>query len=267
VKRETVLDLRDEARRAAPPLPSLPHLAVAARATWLGRMANEHASSSVFEALARQLASAGLPRDAVEACELFAAEERRHGVLCGAVVEALGGEARAPLPEAPAFPEHADAAPLEGALRNLLSISCLSETVAVALIGAELADMPPGALSDLLSSIWADEIGHARFGWATVSSLLPALDAPARARLSDYLAVAFAHLEAHELSHLPASAGSLEGGEQLGLCSGASARALFYDTLRDVIVPRLGALGLDAQRAWDGRRRRRVARDAANRPG
>jgi len=251
----TVLDLRDEARRAAPALPSLPHLAAAARATWLGRMVNEHASSAVFEALTRQLAAADLPHGSVEACELFAVEERRHGVLCGAVVEALGGEARALLPEGPAFPEHADVAPLEGALRNLLSISCLSETVAVALIGAELADMPPGALSELLASIWADEIGHARFGWTLVSRLLPGLDPPARERLGDYLAVALAHLEAHELAHLPASAGPLEGGEQLGLCSGASARALFYDTVRDVIVPRLGALGLDAQRAWDGRLR------------
>ena len=91
---------------------------------------------------------------------------------------------------------------------------------------------------------------------------MPKLDAPARARLGDYLAVAFAHLEAHELAHLPASAVALEGGEQLGLCSGASARTLFYETVHEVIVPRLLALGIEAERAWDGpgrARRREVA--------
>jgi hypothetical protein len=254
-----VLYLRDEARLWAPVLPSLPHLAAAARETWLGRMVNEHASSTVFEALARQLAAAGIARDAAETCERFAVEERRHGVLCGAVVEALGGEARAPLPPQPVFPQHADVGLTEGALRNLLSISCLSETVAVALIGAELADMPPGPLRELLASIWADEVGHARFGWTHVAELAPALDAPARARLGDYLAVAFAHLEAHELAHLPAGAVALEGGETLGLCSGASARELFFDTVREVIVPRLGTLGFDAQGAWDRRRHRPAA--------
>jgi hypothetical protein len=244
-----VLDLRDEARRAAPPLPWLPHLADAARATWLGRMVNEHASAAVFEALAGQLADARLDVDSVRACAGFADEERRHGVLCGAVVEALGGEARAVLPARPAFPEHAEVVPLERALRNVLSVSCLSETVAVALIGAERADMPEGPLRALLSGIWADEIGHARFGWALAGAHVPSLDTAARARLGDYLAVAFAHLVDHELSHLPEAA-ALPGGEALGLCSGSDARALFFETVRDVIVPGLGALGLDAARAW-----------------
>jgi hypothetical protein len=214
-------------------------------------MVNEFMSARVFEGLADQLSAAGFPASDVEACVGFAAEERRHGVLCGAVVEALGGEAKKTVDLA-AHDElvfHDDVAPLEGVLRNLLSISCMSETVAVALIGAERLEMEEGELRDLLTTIWADEVGHARFGWGLVSRVVPTLDAALRARLGDYLAFAFAHLETHELAHLPMVTPPPEGAA-LGLCSGQDGRALFYSTVHEVIVPRLEALGLPAKRAW-----------------
>jgi hypothetical protein len=244
---DDVLDLRRQARAHAPFVRSLPHLRDAAIATWRGRMVNEHGSATVFEHLAEQLAEAGLDDATVRVCRAFAGEERRHGVLCGAVVEALGGEARGPRPRSEAFPRHEDVSPFEAAVRNVISVCCLSETVAVALIGAERFEMPEGPLRDLLSSIWSDEIGHARFGWELLAELAPRFrcDAAMRVRLEAYLRVAFAHLEAHELVHLPIGAGDPPPeGAVLGLCSGAHARALFFDTVRDVIVPRLAALGL-----------------------
>jgi hypothetical protein len=150
---------------------------------------------------------------------------------------------------------HADVPPVEGVLRNVLSVSCMSETVAVSLIGAERLTMPEGDLRALLTRIWADEIGHARFGWLLVAELLPALGAETRARLNAYLAVAFAHLERHELAHIPVGVRPPPEGAALGLCSGADARALFYATVEDVIVPRLEAFGLAASQAWNERRR------------
>jgi hypothetical protein len=240
-----VLDLRVEARAHAPRVPSHPHLRDAAIATWRGRMVNEHGSAAVFEALASQLRDANLDDDTVRACESFAHEERRHGVLCGAVVEALGGEACANRLENKPFPRHDDVSPIEAAVRNVLSVCCLSETVAVALIGAERFEMPEGPLRDLLSTIWSDEIGHARFGWSLLESLAPSFDDATRARLDDYLRVAFAHLEAHELAHLPVESNEPPPeGAALGLCNGAHARALFFDTVREVIAPRLSSLGL-----------------------
>lgn len=247
------LDLRTKARARMPAVPNLPELAAPAQATWLGRMVNEYSSSVVFEGLAEQMARAGFAEEEVAQVRGFAEEERTHGILCGAVVEALGGSAQAALQEQEPFPNHADVAPVEGVLRNVLSVSCLSETVAVALIGAERLEMPESELRDLLTGIWSDEVGHARFGWRLVHREVPKLDDAAKERLGAYLRVAFRHVEAHELAHLPEASRPPPEGVALGLCSGADARVLFYETIETVIVPQLEAVGLPAKRAWETR--------------
>jgi len=248
-----LLDLRTEARVRLPELPSLPELNRAAVATWRGRMVNEYQSGAVFAALAKQAEQVGLARGWVEELRAFELEERRHGVLCGSVVEALGGEARAEVALRPPVPAHADAAPLEALARNVLSVSCLSETVAVALIGAERLEMPDGELRELLTRIWADEVGHARFGWRLMQELSPAFDASQLERLSLYLRLALRHLELHELAHLPLASQPPPAGVALGLCSGADARRLFYSTVAEAILPALEGLGLAAHTAWAAR--------------
>jgi hypothetical protein len=257
------IDLRDEARVHMPALPEAARcdeaLRAAARRTWLGRMVNEHSSATVFEGLAAQLRALDMDAALIAECEGFAREERRHGVLCGAVVEALGGEARAPQPARDDFPRHEDAEPIEALLRNVLSICCLSETVAVALIGAERLEMPAGSLHDLLTTIYADEVGHARFGWRLVGRLVPTLSVALRRRLSRYLALAFVHLEAHELAHLPVASAWPSAAAALGLCDGGDARVLLYETIDEVIIPGLAAAGLDARCAWQQRDAARAA--------
>lgn len=251
-----VLDLVEEARRMRPVLAEIdPALRVAAQNTWRRRMVNEHGSAPVFDGLARQLQRAGASAEDVAACVRMAEEERTHGVLCGAVVEALGGDARAPEKVTHAFPEHREVAPLEAVTRNVLSACCLAETVAVAVITAEREEMPAGDLRKLLSVILADEVGHARFGWRFLASVAPSLDAAARERLGAYLRLAFGTVEKHELEGMPLGARFPEGAAAFGLCNGGEARELFYATVRDVIVPRLEAHGLPAAMAW----RERVA--------
>ena len=248
----TVLDLRALAQPHKPLVIDHPHLRAAAIATWTGRMVNEHGSGRVFDALADQLERAGVDAVEVERCREFAAEERLHGALCGAVVEALGGQAKTGI-EAPAqYPLHEDCGPLEAALRNLLSISCLSETVAVALIGAERLEMPEGELKELLTRIYADECGHSNYGWRLLGEILPD-DPVLKRRLGEYLRVAFKHLETHELSHLPEDASWPPEGADLGLCNGREARQLFYAAVESVIIPGLEAHGIPAEAAWDRR--------------
>ena len=232
----------------------------AAIATWRARMVNEYGSAPVFEGLVSQLdalVNLGL-LDAreIERARNFPAQERRHGILCGAVVEALGGLAEADALPEQTYPHHPDATDeLEACLRNLVSICCLSETVAVSLIAAERHEMPDGPLRELLTRIWAEECGHANFGWRLLPKLLACADDETLACLGEYLRLAFAELEAHELAHLPASFVKPPGGEAYGLCDGDEARELFYATVEHVIIPGLEAHGLPARQAWTTRAR------------
>lgn len=255
VEATPVLDLSREAAAIRIDVPDLPHLRHAAMRTWIGRMVNEHASGRVFDQLADGLVRAGAGAGRAAECRGFAAEERRHGVLCAAVAQALGARPRAIARVASDLPRHLDAgSEVEALTRNLLSVSCLSETVAVAIISAEREEMPDNDVRRVLSWILADEIGHARFGWGLVAEILPTLGADAKERLAAYLAVAFAHVEAHELAHLPNTGAPPPGAEAIGVCSGREARETFYATVDEVIIPRLEEHGLAARRAWNGRR-------------
>ncbi|MCA9688919.1 MAG: ferritin-like domain-containing protein [Myxococcales bacterium] len=219
-------------------------------ATWRGRMVNEHVSARVFAALIPQMMAASVdPGLQAEVADMIA-DELRHARMCAAVVAALGGEAIAELGPLAPVPAHEDVGPLEGLLRNILSISCMSETVAVALIDAERRKAGPAPLARTLREILADEVRHARFGWRLLEALGPTLDAALRARLDDYLTVAFAHLRAHELAHLPARPAPSAAAEAVGVCDGHDARRLFFDTVEQVIVPGLEEHGFQAARAW-----------------
>ena len=234
-----VLDLRQQARQCQPDLSGYPReLFASAIGTWRARMHNEWTSHRVFEKLTSQLEAAGFNGGLQRECLAFADEERQHGVLCGAVVEALGGEARVALAAPAAFPDHADAPPRAALLRNLIHVCCMSETVAVALIGAERLEMPDGSLRALLDRIYADEIGHARFGWRLLEEVGLDITLEERTAIERYLPVAFEHLAVHEISHLPDLCPP-PGGETLGLCSGRDARMLFGETVREVIRPGL----------------------------
>jgi hypothetical protein len=236
---EAELDLGEQSLPFAPKLGAYPPaLRTAGIGTWRARMVNEHGSARVFEALAEQLAQAHFSPELVAECRGFANEERRHGVLCCAVVTALGGDARAQALSEGALPQHGDAPPRAAVLRNVIHVCCMSETVAVSLIGDEREQMPEGPLRELLTSIYADEVGHARFGWRLLESVAPTLSADERLAIERYLPVALAHLTHHELSHLP-EVDAPTRGEELGLCSGRDARELFFDTVESVIVPGL----------------------------
>lgn len=219
--------------------------------TWRGRMLNEHVSARVFAALVTQMMNAGVSASHQERVAHMIADELRHGRQCAAVVAALGGEPIIDLPELPAVPEHPDAPPLEGLLRNVLSISCLSETVAVALISAERLNAGHPVLEDTLSTILADEVQHARFGWSLLDELGPTLEPELKQRLGDYLATAFAHLREHELQYLPSEPAPSEAAEGYGACDGPTAREIFFSTLKEVVIPRLEGHGIPAERAWE----------------
>ncbi len=220
-------------------------------ATWRGRMVNEHISARVFAGLIPQMMRAEIEGRRQVAVASMIGEELLHAQKCAAVVVALGGEAVAELPDLAPVPDHPEVEPLEALLRNIISISCLSETVAVALISAERDSVGPPVLRRVLGEILADEVRHARFGWQLLEERAPRLTSAQKRRLGEYLVSAFAHLREHELSHLPARPSVSEAAEAVGVCDGHEARQLFADTVREVIIPGLEDHGIPAMAAWE----------------
>ncbi|MDP2304797.1 MAG: ferritin-like domain-containing protein [Pseudomonadota bacterium] len=249
-----LLDLRRAGAARRPDLSTLPELSDAERQTairtWRGRMVNEHLSAQVWASLVPQLMRAAIPPELLTSLPAAAADELRHAEQCAGVVLALGGEAVAPLPEILPLPEHADVGPLEAALRNVISVGCMSETIAVSIIRAEQAELEGGPLGDVLGTILADEIKHARFGWTVLGLLAPRLDDASRARLSAYLVDAFVHQVTYEVPKLPIVAGRRPELAEAGVCDGGFARDLFVDTIETIIVPGLAQAGLAAADAW-----------------
>jgi hypothetical protein len=223
------------------------HLAIE---TWRGRMLNEHVSARVFQQLLSQMDEVGVPDTRRQSVTRMMEDELRHGRQCATIVEALGGRAIAQIGDLPDVPRHDDADAFEGLLRNVISVSCLSETVAVALITAERLHAQHPLLERTLRTILADEVQHARFGWTLLDELKDELNPALSARLGNYLAPAFAGLRSYELANLPSKPASSPQGEAVGLCDGPSAREIFLTTVQDVIIPGLEAHGLPAARAW-----------------
>ncbi|MEC8022911.1 MAG: ferritin-like domain-containing protein [Myxococcota bacterium] len=250
-----ILDLTRAATEAAVQLPAEYALndaeRTAAIGTWRGRMINEHISARIFAGLIPQMMAADIGADHIKTVADFINEELTHAEKCAAVVRAVGGEPIAALPDLPPVPSHPECEPLEAFVRNLLSICCMSETVAVALIGAERLETGPDNIEELLRTILADEVGHARFGWRLLDELSPRIDDAMRIRLSDYLISAFQHLEEHELDHLPPTASPSRTAAAVGVCDGNDARRLFFECVETVIVPGLEKRGFDGRRAWD----------------
>jgi hypothetical protein len=246
------LDLTAQARATSLPFTDLDELEPGERAfaieDWRGRMVSEHVSARVFAALVPQLMAAGIDPEIQAEVAAMIGEELRHARLCAAVVQALGGEPVATIDRLDEVPRHEDAPPLEALLRNILSISCLNETVAVAIIGASRDAIVHPGLHALLTSILKDEVGHARLGWRILEAHAAQLDGGLRARLSRYLVPAFRQLR--ERNTLDLAHRVSDRAMTLGVCDGRDATGLFLRTVEEVIVPGLEAHGLEAAPAW-----------------
>jgi hypothetical protein len=250
----TTLDLRREVKRDPITLPGLDFITEVERtsaiATWRDRMVSEHASARVFAALVQQLMRAGVARRHITAVSAMIGQELEHGLLCAKVVAALGGEAEASLPPLDEVPSHDDVSPVEAALRNVLSVSCCSETVAVALVATEREQAGPAALRAVLDRILADEVKHARFGWKLLEELAPALDPAARERLGAYLVAVFEHQIDYHAPFLKMPSAS-QSAVSVGVPDGPTSFQVFVDTITTVTIPGLERHGLPARRAFE----------------
>jgi len=229
-----------------------------ARAAWTERMRREHHSAAVFSQLLPQLMDAGATLDAKTAVLRMSMEELRHAALCAGVVELLGGAPEVEADLMPqALPDHPKGTPVERALRNVLFVGCLNETLAVAMLTEERELVREPAIAAVLEQLVADEVGHAKLGWIYLAEVWPTLDPAQRARTDAYLPYALEYLERSlmgPLAQLRFEEGLRDELSQLGLPAPQDLRELFYAAMEGAVLAPLDAQGLAASEGWERRK-------------
>jgi hypothetical protein len=208
---------------------------------WNRRMVDEHRSAAVFAGLFSQLTAMGAPVDLQGIVLRMAIDELRHGARSGAVVGALGGEARVEMDgEQERVATHAGHGAHVRVLRNIIYACCISETVSVALTAAERDHTDEPFVQDVVAELHADEILHARYGWIVLQWMWAGLGNDDRNAVAAYVPFAVRN-------YLERLMPTLRGGpapnedqrRRLGLTGAPEARAIVRDTIDGTVIPRL----------------------------
>lgn len=140
-------------------------------ALWQQRADSESAVRMVFQQLAEAFAAIGAHPEVIALARRAADDEVRHAAVCTELAAAYRGEPVAPAIEpAVRLPDYVADRRLRAAL-HAVNLCCIGETIAVAFVEACLAQCADAKLREIHRRHLADEVRHARVGWAHLASL------------------------------------------------------------------------------------------------
>jgi hypothetical protein len=213
--------------------------------TWRTRTQAEYMAVSTFSVLSMDLCAAHVPADFLSAVHQAAIDEVRHAELCVRLTSIYSGQQELPpagvsdLPDDPARPKRLQA------LSNALLVSCVAETYATVVLNAMREEATDPVVRAVMQSIYADEIRHARLGWAFLSWSLRQSGSHADAAAAAAAMIPTALRGAANVIELPRDDAQVEPALRAhGLMSAAEERVLFSSAIRDVLVPGFEALGV-----------------------
>ena len=218
-------------------------------AVFADRVLGEREARARFGRLAGELEATGAERTVVELARRAADDEHRHALAFAAWAGELG-RAVDPYPAFAAAPVgHAASPQAERVLLEVVSLCCLAETVATAVLGAALDTVSVPVVKDRLHEILKDEVRHAKLGWAHVAALS---DRGSRDVIANALpglldaGIPSARLETNVWPLAP----------ELGLLPKATLMGLLREVIADVVLPGFERYDIDTSgaRAWTVRR-------------
>jgi hypothetical protein len=211
---------------------------------WSFRARAEREAACRFARLAERLAASGAAAEIVHMAERAASDEARHADLCRDLVQHFGGEPSFAKVDDPREVAPSGLAARERVLYEVVALSCITETLSAALLGAMIEKARDDRVEQTVRRILRDEIDHGRLGWAHLS-----LEQPRGVGrvLGDYLPAMLKGTIDDELfrdgdDSDEVQAAELEG---FGALRRADRRALFVATMRDVVFPGLERFGID----------------------
>jgi hypothetical protein len=232
--------------------PTAPTPSEAVRAEWLRRVEEEYRSASIAHHLTLWLIQIGASPDLLRAGLRITDDELAHAELSHEAFVAAGGKGAPAMARESLGLRHNPAEPLEhGVTRVAVRIFCLGETVAVPLFKCLREGCTVPVARRVLDRVLRDEVRHRDFGWALIDWLfeLPiaaSLRAIAIRELPQYfgrLRLAYG-AQAKDMRQIePAD-------RAWGLMPPAEYAAVVERTLDRDWIPRFGARGIDARKAW-----------------
>ncbi len=216
---------------------------------WRDRATAELGVASVFAVIARELLETGADPAVLRIAARAVSDEVRHADICRLLSERYAGESVPwPAPAPAPLPVHAPAHELLRPTLHVVAMGCINETIASAWLERcqqdTTAPLPRAAIRELL----ADDVHHARLGWAHLaSSFVPA---DVRPKIAAWLPRL---LEAAAWPWIGDENGPPEVGvPEHGYPSGQTTRDVVAATVRDVILVGFAQLGVETApaRAW-----------------
>jgi len=211
--------------------------------TWMRRSEAEYLAVSTFSVLAIDLVAAQAPADVLSLCLRAGIDEVRHAEMCVRMAKIYSGEENLPVPGMSYLPDDPKRPKLHQALANTMLVSCVSETYATTVLSAtrDLTEDPTAQA--VLTSIYSDEVMHARLGWSYLRHSIEiggqgVIDAAAEMLPRALRGVANVVERERPEGEVTANV------RKHGLMTPAEERVIFSTCVREVLVPGFQALGI-----------------------
>jgi hypothetical protein len=219
-------------------------------ATWLRRSEAEYLAVSTFSVLAIDLTAAMAPADVLSLCLRAAIDEVRHAEMCLRMAEIYSGAQHLPKPAMSALPDDPGRPKLHQALANTMLVSCVSETYATTVLTATRELTTDPVAHAVLTSIYSDEVMHARLGWSYLRYAIEVggqgvIDAAAGMLPRALRGVANVVERERPVGEVTPAV------RAHGLMTPAEERVIYATCVRDVLVPGFTALGIPVGSALD----------------
>lgn len=218
--------------------------------TWTRRAAAEYLAVSTFAVLAIDLVAAAAPADVLSLCLRAGIDEVRHAELCLRMIEIYAGKRVLPPPGMSSLPDDPKRPKLHQALANTMLVSCVSETYATTVLSATRDLTVDPTAQEVLTSIYSDEVMHARLGWSYLRYALDRGGDDARAAAATMVPIALRGVATVVERERPIGAVT-EAVRGHGLMTPAEERQIFSACVREVLVPGFVALGVECGSALD----------------
>lgn len=210
---------------------------------WQSRASSESSVRSVFDQLIAELTATGAHREVIALAQRAADDEARHAQICAELAAVYhGAPITLALSPSVRLPDYGETPRMRAAL-HVVNLCCISETIASAFVEACLAASEGEMLRDVHGRHLADEVRHARIGWAHLATLSLDERGAVAARLPELLRVQVLAWESR-IAELPE-----HGVPGHGYPPRADLIATVHGAVRDLVLPGFDYVDVDSTRA------------------